>query len=141
MAAPSHGRLFGEPRYVSVGSIHGLGEHADTIGSEADIRSRDDIPDFESTIEAGRGLVNVQVVTQSGKRLGKVDDFEFASDTFALTQLLVPTRMNILGQFMLIPVERVMTTGANAIATTDDALTHQVPQPKAEEPTLAREPG
>ena len=49
-------------------------------------------------------------------------DYEFAPDTFALTNLLVPPGMNIFGQYLTIPIDQVLTIGEDVIVVADDVV-------------------
>ena len=42
-------------------------------------------------------------------------DYEFDPDTFALTSLSVPPGMNVLGEILMIPGDKVLTIGEDMI--------------------------
>ena len=115
------GLLGGERMWVPVDAVHGLGEHNVTINAEADVRARADAPEADTLVKAGRGVIGNQVVTETGQRLGEVRDYEFTPDTFALTNLFLPPGMNILGQFMTIPGDKVLTIGEDMIVVATTA--------------------
>ena len=116
------GMLGGERMWVSVATVHGLGEHAVTINAETDVRAPADAPEANTLVKARRGIIGTRVITENGERLGQVRDYEFAPDTFALTSLFVPPGMNILGQFLTIPGDKVLTIGEDVIVIAADAV-------------------
>ncbi|MCX6027852.1 MAG: PRC-barrel domain-containing protein [Chloroflexi bacterium] len=116
------GLLGGERMWVSVAAVHGFGEHAVTINAEADVRAPADAPEADTLVKAKRGIIGNKVITENGERLGAVGDYEFNPDTFALTNLFVPPGMNILGQSMTIPGDKVLTIGEDVIVVAAAAV-------------------
>ena len=116
------GLLGGERLWVPVDAVHGLGEHAVTINAEADVRAPADAPEADTLVKARRGIIGNKVVTENGERLGEVRDYEFTQDTFALTYLFIPPGMNILGQFLTIAADKVLTIGEDVIVVAADAV-------------------
>ena len=47
--------------------------------------------------------------------MGEVRDYEFDPDTFALTFLSVPPGMNMVGEILTIPGDKVLTIGEDMI--------------------------
>ena len=116
------GLLGGERMWVPVAAVHGMGEDAVTINAEADVRAPADAPEAGVLVKAKRGIIGNKVVTENGERLGEVRDYEFAPDTFALTYLFVPPGMNLLGQFLTIAADKVLTIGEDAIVVSAGAV-------------------
>jgi len=116
------GLLGGDKMWVPVEAVHGLGEDAVTIRAEADVRAPADAPEAEALVKARREIIGTGVVTENGEHLGEVRDYEFAPDTFALTSLLVPPGMNLLGQFLTISADKVLTIGEDAIVVSAGAV-------------------
>ena len=116
------GLVGGERMWVSVATVHGLGEHAVTINAETDVQAPADAPEADTLVKARRGIIGAKVITENGERLGQVRDYEFAPDTFALTNLFVPPGMNVLGQFLTIPGDKVLTIGEDVIVIAADAV-------------------
>jgi sporulation protein YlmC with PRC-barrel domain len=116
------GLIGGDRMWVSVAAVHGFGEDAVTINAEADLRAPADAPEADALVKAKREIIGAKVVTENGEHLGEVRDYEFAPDTFALTNLHVPPGMNLFGQFLTIPIDRVITIGEDVIVVTDDAV-------------------
>ena len=118
----SGGLLGGERLWVPVAAVHGFGEDAVTINAEADIRAPADAPEALALVKAKRGIIGNKVITENGQRLGEVRDFEFDPGTFALTSLSVPPGMNIVGEILTIPGDRVLTIGGDVIVVATAAV-------------------
>jgi uncharacterized protein YrrD len=116
------GGVFGGERlWVSVAAVHGVGEDAVTINAEADARAPADAPDALALVKAKRGVIGNTVITEDGERVGEVRDYEFDPDTFALTSLSVPPGMNVVGEILMIPGDKVLTIGKDMIVVAADA--------------------
>lgn len=122
----SGGMLGGERLWVPAEAVHGVGDDAVTIKAEADVRSPADAPDAVALVKAKRGLIGSKVVTENGERVGEVRDYEFNPDTFALTSLSVPPGMNVVGEILIIPGDKVLTIGEDVIVVAADAVTKEV---------------
>jgi sporulation protein YlmC with PRC-barrel domain len=118
----SGGMLGGERLWVPAEAVHGVGEDAITIHAEADVRAPADAPEAVALVKAKRGIIGNKVITENGERLGEVRDYEFNPDTFALTCLSVPPGMNVIGEILTIPGDKVLTIGENAIVVAGDAV-------------------
>jgi uncharacterized protein YrrD len=117
----SGGMLGGERLWVSTEAVHGVGEDAVTINAEADARAPADAPDALALVKAKRGVIGNTVITEKGERVGEVRDYEFDPDTFALTSLSVPPGMNVVGEILMIPGDKVLTIGKDMIVVAADA--------------------
>jgi sporulation protein YlmC with PRC-barrel domain len=111
----SGGMLGGERLWVSTEAVHGVGEDAVTINAAADARAPADAPDALALVKAKRGVIGSKVITENGEHLGVVRDYEFNPDTFALTSLSVPPGMNVVGEILMIPGDKVLTIGEDMI--------------------------
>jgi len=118
----SGGMLGGERLWVSVEAVHGVGEDAVTINTEADARAAADAPEALALVKAKRGIIGNQVMTENGERVGKVRDYEFDPHTFALTSLSVPPGMNVVGDVLMIPGDKVLTIGEDMIVVATDSV-------------------
>lgn len=119
----SGGMLGGERLWVSVATVHGIGEDAVTINTEADARTPANAAEALTLVKAKREVIGNKVITESGERLGVVRDYEFDPVTFALTSLSVPPGMNVVGEILVIPGDKVLTIGEDMIVVTADAVT------------------
>ena len=117
----SGGMLGGERLWVSTEAVHGVGEDAVTINAEADARAPADAPEALALVKAKRGVIGNKVITENGERVGEVRDYEFDPDTFALTSLSVPPGMNVVGEILMIPGDKVLTIGKDMIVVAADA--------------------
>ena len=117
----SGGMLGGERLWVSTEAVHGVGADAVTINAEADARAPADAPDALALVKAKRGVIGNTVITENGERVGEVRDYEFDPDTFALTSLSVPPGMNVVGEILMIPGDKVLTIGKDMIVVAADA--------------------
>lgn len=117
----SGGMLGGERLWVSTEAVHGVGEDAVTINAEADARAPADAPEALALVQAKRGIIGSKVMTENGERVGEVCDYEFDPDTFALTSLSVPPGMNVVGEILMIPGDKVLTIGKDMIVVAADA--------------------
>ena len=117
----SGGMLGGERLWVSTEAVHGVGADAVTINAEADARAPADAPEALALVKAKRGIIGSKVMTENGERVGEVRDFEFDPDTFALTSLSVPPGMNVVGEILMIPGDKVLTIGKDMIVVAADA--------------------
>ena len=117
----SGGMLGGERLWVSTEAVHGVGADAVTINAEADARAPADAPEALALVKAKRGIIGSKVLTENGERVGEVCDYEFDPDTFALTCLSVPPGMNVVGEILMIPGDKVLTIGKDMIVVAADA--------------------
>lgn len=118
----SGGMLGGERLWVSAEAVHGVGEDAITINTEADARGPADAPEALALVKAKRGIIGNQVMTENGERVGKVRDYEFDPNTFALTSLSVPPGMNVVGDVLTIPGDKILTIGEDMIVVATDSV-------------------
>ncbi len=118
----SGGMLGGERLWVPVEAVHGVGEDAVTIKAEADARAPADAAEALALVKAKREVIGCKVITENGERVGVVRDYEFDPVTFALTSLSVPPGMNVVGEILTIPGDKVLTIGEDMIVVTADAV-------------------
>ncbi len=118
----SGGMLGGKRLWVAVEAVHSLGADAVTINAEADVRDSADAPEADTLTNAGRAIIGNNVVTENGEALGVVSDYEFAPDTFVLTHLFVPSGISILGQFLTIPGDKILTIGQDVIVVAPEVV-------------------
>jgi uncharacterized protein YrrD len=116
------GGLFGERHWVPVEAVHGLGQDAVTINGEADVKAPGEAAEAEALVKAKRRVIGTKAVTESGQRLGEVQDYEFDPGTFALLKLYIPPGLNILGQYIPVAADKVLTIGEDVVVVADDAV-------------------
>lgn len=118
----SGGMLGGERLWVSAEAVHGVGEDAITINTEADARGPADAPEAVALVKAKRGIIGSKVITENGASVGVVRDYEFDPTTFALTSLSVPPGINITGDTLTISGDQVLTIGEDMIVVATDSV-------------------
>ena len=121
------GILGGERLWVPADAVHGVGEDVVTINAEADARTPADAPEALVLVDAKRGIIGNKVITENGERLGEVRDYEFDPDTFALTSIFVPPGTNVVGDFLTIAGDKVLTIGEDVIVVATDAVMRSAP--------------
>ena len=119
----SGGMIGGERRWVPTSAVHGVGEHAITINTEADVLTPADAPEALALVKAKRTVIGSKVLTESGERVGEVGDYEFDPDTFAVTSLSIPPTMNTVGEILTIAGDKVLTIGEDMIVVAADGVT------------------
>jgi sporulation protein YlmC with PRC-barrel domain len=122
--------------WVPAEAVHGVGEHAVTINSEADARSAGDVPGAFALGKAKRGIIGSKVMTENGQRLGEVRDYEFDPHSFALTSLSVSPAGNVPGDILTIAGANVLTIGEDVIVV----ATAAVMRPAAETADTGNQP-
>jgi len=117
------GLLGGDRLWVPASAVQGLGEDMVTIKSEADVLTRDEATEAEALVKAKRGVIGSKVATDNGDHLGQVRDFEFAPDTFAVTQLFLASGLYFSGQLKAIPGDTILSIGEDMIVVPGGAVT------------------
>ena len=117
----SGGMIGGERLWVSTAAVHGVGEDAVTINSEADARAPADAPEAVAMVKARRTVIGSKVLTEGGERIGEVRDYEFDPVTFVLTSLSVPPTSNTVGEILTIAGDKVLTIGEDMIVVAADS--------------------
>jgi uncharacterized protein YrrD len=119
-------RIRGEGRrgesVVPWSALHSVGRDAVTIESSSALLETIPGADRDSVIPH---LGDRPVVTESGDRIGRLDDYEFDPQTGAiLTYHLAPQGLlgRITGHRLQFPHASVRTVGADAIIVSDDVL-------------------
>ena len=116
------GMLGGERLWVSADAVHGVGDDAITINTEADARTPADAPEALALVKAKRGVIGDEVMTGNGECLGEVRDYEFDPVTFALTSISVPPGMNVVGEILTIPGDKMLSIGEDVLVVAADSV-------------------
>ncbi|MBK9231120.1 MAG: PRC-barrel domain-containing protein [Anaerolineae bacterium] len=61
-------------------------------------------------------------MTENGERLGEVRDYEFDPVTFALTSISVPPGMNVVGEILTIPGDKMLSIGEDVLVVAADSV-------------------
>lgn len=84
------------------------------IDSTDRFTTRDDVVRFDKVMELGFHLVGLKVVTQDGKKLGKIVDYTLDSSTFMIYQLIIQR------PFMSSLIDPELTINRSQIIEVDD---------------------
>lgn len=115
------GGLFGNREWVLTESVHSIGSNAFMINAESDIRTSADVPAAEELAKSNRRLIGAKVMTENGKDLGKVEDYEFDEHSFAVTRLVIPPHMGMeAGHFIEVPSDKIVTIGTDVVIVAAD---------------------
>jgi sporulation protein YlmC with PRC-barrel domain len=128
----SGGMIGGERLWVSTAAVHGVGEHAVTINSEADAVTSANAAEALALVKTRRTVIGSKVLTEGGERIGEVRDFEFDPETFVLTALSVPPTTNTVGEILTIAGDKVVTIGEDMIVVASGSVTRLAPMSVAE---------
>jgi sporulation protein YlmC with PRC-barrel domain len=113
--------LFGEKSYVPAEAVRGIGKDAITVRSEADVKKGKDMPEMRDQGDRKRLVSGNRVLSEDGKLLGTVSDYEFAPDSFALTGLVLNQGSPLSPHEITIAADRVKTIGPDVIIVADEA--------------------
>jgi sporulation protein YlmC with PRC-barrel domain len=84
------------------------------------MRSGKDAGEAQTSARAGRKLVGARVVSEDGRFLGNVNDFDFAPEGFNLTALIVRQGNALSGQSVTIPAGKLVTIGSDVLVVARD---------------------
>ena len=111
---------FAAPRWAPASAVHGLGPDAVILDSTDAVTDQPNLPEDHTLMEARRDLLGRPVLLETGQRLGQVRDFELSPDNLALTSVHVMPPMQLMGQPLVLPVERLLTLGPDALLARHD---------------------
>jgi uncharacterized protein YrrD len=109
------GGFFGETRVIAVRAIEAIGENAITVDSEASATRIEEVAEAQELVRDKRRLVGNRVLTEKGRLLGEIHDFELDEDTFRILQYEVGKGDLLGAQPHYIAAERVLTIGPDAV--------------------------
>jgi uncharacterized protein YrrD len=113
------GGLFGNREWVMTKAVHGVGANAFMINGETDIHSAADAPAAEELAKSKRRVIGAKAMTENGRTLGTVEDYEFDEQSFAVTALVIPPPMDTEARrFIKVPIDQVVTIGTDAVVVT-----------------------
>lgn len=119
------GGFFGETRVIAVGAIEAIGENAITVDSEASATRIEEVAEAQELARDKRRLVGNRVLTEKGRLLGEIHDYELDEDTFRIIQYEIGKGDLLGAQPRYIAAERVRTIGPDAVlveASTEEDL-------------------
>lgn len=120
----SGGRYDGR-HWICVDDVTELDSQAVTINRETSIRAPEEALQAEQWVRSGRRLIGQEVVTEKGQGLGKVGDYEFVTDTFALIKLIIPPGDGIWGNALSFGAEFI-----SAVSPAKIVVAEKIPTPR-----------
>lgn len=79
------GGFFGETRVISVDAIQAIGENAITVDSETSAVRIEEVTEAEELSRDKRRMIGNRMLTNEGRLLGEIRDYEIDDDTFQIT--------------------------------------------------------
>ena len=83
----SEDRASGKDKILLINDIREFGDMGIIINSEEDLTDPSDLVKLESIIDMNFELLNKPIVTQSGKKLGKVDNYAIDDITYKIEKI------------------------------------------------------
>ena len=99
---------------LSIDDIREMGDSGLIVDSTDRFTTREDVIHFDEVMNLGFNLVGLKVVTQDGKKLGKIVDYTLDSGTFMIYQLIVQR------PFMSSLIDPELTINRSQIVEVDD---------------------
>jgi uncharacterized protein YrrD len=102
-------------RSVPVDAVTGVGTDIVTIRSEADLQAANDQPKGDNRAATGQSMVSHRVVTEDGRFLGEIQDFEFDPQSFEVQRFIVRQGNFLSANEVTIPAGQLVTAGADVV--------------------------
>ncbi len=80
------GGFFGETRVIPVDAVQAIGENAITVDSETSAVRIDEVAEAQEMSRDKRRIVGNRVLTNKGRLLGEIRDYEVDDETFQITR-------------------------------------------------------
>ena len=106
-----------EEQVVATANVRNVGTTAITVEDRSSLVPLNRIPRFQELARARKPVQGKMVMSESGTRLGQVDDMEVDVETFQIVSLVLK---GLLGRRRVISADRVRTIGADAIVVRDE---------------------
>jgi uncharacterized protein YrrD len=130
------GGFFGETRVIAMRAIEAIGENAITVDSEASAVRIDEVAEAQEMARDKRRLIGNRVLTDKGRLLGEIHDYELDEDTFHIIQYEIGKGDLLGSQAYYIAAERILTIGPDAVLVESGA---EEDLPRAAEEPVARD--
>jgi len=106
------------------------------IDSTDRFTTREDVVRFDKIMELGFHLVGLKVVTQDGKKLGKIVDYTLDSSTFMIYQLIVqrPFMSSLIDPELTINRSQIIEVDDYKVTIKHDKAEVKMPEKKKSEP-------
>lgn len=123
--------FFGETRVISVDAVQAIGENAITVDSEASAVPIDEVGEAQELSQDPRRIVGNRMLTDKGRLLGKIRDYEIDEETYEITRYVIGKDDLIGAQSRQVPADYVLTIGPDAVLV--DAAIEDEMLPEVEE--------
>lgn len=107
--------FLGKRRIVSMAVVGAIVENAITVDSEESVRRLEEVPEARELSRDRRRIIGNRVLTNKGRLLGQIRDYEFDEDTFQIVRYEIG-KGDLLGtRSRLAYAEHVLTIGPDAV--------------------------
>lgn len=110
-------RVGGEDQIIATANIRNVGSAAITVENRSSLIPLSGIPRFQELARMGKPIHGKMVLSETGARLGQVDDLEVDVQTFRLVSLVLK---GFLRRGQVISTDLVRTIGADAIIVCEE---------------------
>ncbi len=134
--------FFGETRVISVDAVQAIGENAITVDSESSAVPIEDIAEAQELARDKRRIVGNRMLTDRGRLLGEIRNYEIDEETFEITQYEIGKGDLIGTRPQVVPADYVLTIGPDAVlveAEIEDELLEKVEELQAPLPPAGEE--
>jgi sporulation protein YlmC with PRC-barrel domain len=113
-----------EDQVIATANVRNVGAAAITVEDRSSLVPLSRIPRFQELARSRKPIQGKMVISETGARLGQVDDLEVDVQTFRIVSL---TLKGTLGHGRVISAELVRTIGSDAIVVRDEAAAGGTP--------------
>jgi uncharacterized protein YrrD len=109
------GGVFGRTRVISVDAVQAVGENAITVDSETSAVLRRESSEAQKLAQDKRRIIGNRVLTNKGRLLGEIRDYEIDVETFKITRYEIG-KGDLLGtRTQPVAADYVLTIGPDAV--------------------------
>jgi uncharacterized protein YrrD len=133
------GGFFGENRVISTDAVQAIGENAITIDSETSAVLIDEVAEAQELSRDKRRILGNRVLTNRGRLLGEIRDYEIDDETFEITRYEIGKGDLLGSRSQQATANYVLTIGPDAVLV-DAAMERELVAGEREEPEGLEEP-
>ena len=119
----SGGRYEGR-HWISVADIHSIDKEGVKVRGEVSVRAPQDADEAERLVLAGSRIVGKRAVTEEGLNLGRVEDYEFDSETWILKRLIVSKAESNTHDRVTVDANRIEAVREDHVVVAEGASVH-----------------
>lgn len=127
------GGFFGETRVISTDAVQAIGENAVTVDSEASAVRIQEVAEAQELSRDKRRIIGNRVLTNKGRLLGEIQDYEIDVDTFQITHYRIGKSDLLATRSRDVSADYVLTIGPDAVLV-DAAIEEELIIEEPEEP-------